>query len=105
MSEEELKKGCGTWSEGKVKGVTFQTQCGNTGFKDKVCLCEVCQARLEGFQKGKLEQKKEELEFLKHIKQMLISQDIIRKSDSRPTIRTIQERISFLNKDFGEKEK
>ncbi|MFA5396817.1 MAG: hypothetical protein WC346_12490, partial [Methanogenium sp.] len=34
------------WSEGKVKGVTFQTQCGNTGFKDKICLCEVCQAKL-----------------------------------------------------------
>lgn len=45
----------------------------------------------------------EELSFLEHIKQMLISQDSIRKSDSRPTIITIQERINFLKRELGVK--
>jgi methionyl-tRNA synthetase len=43
---ENILKGCGHMSEGMVKGLRFQTQCGNTGFKDAVCLCEVCQAKL-----------------------------------------------------------
>ena len=48
----------------------------------------------------------DEIRFLEHIKQMLISQDMIRKSDSRPTIRDIQNRIQELKqslKELGEK--
>ena len=44
---EELMKGCGAWTKGKMKGLPFETQCGNEGFKDAVCLCEVCRARID----------------------------------------------------------
>jgi hypothetical protein len=73
MNEEELKKGCGRYIEEEDR------DCGNKyGYYKRerrnyivkksgydLWLCPTCQARLEGFQKGKLEQKKEELEFLK----------------------------------------
>jgi hypothetical protein len=67
---EEVKKGCGSWSEGKVKGLTVQMQCGNTGFKDKICLCEVCRDKLAAYeqcQKWEAERDKEEIEWLKEI--------------------------------------
>ena len=70
MNEEELKKGCG-----KEAGfITFTDDFGNKDEDVMLCgdttkkingeielfLCDTCQARLEGFQKGKLEQKKED---------------------------------------------
>ena len=71
MNEEELKEGCGEVLQYLNNG--FKLRCGS--FKkspdDIACgeyniiLCPTCQARLECFQKGKLEQKKEELSFMK----------------------------------------
>ena len=61
MNEEELKKGCG---KRQGRGLNFYI-CGDLLMN---VLCPTCQARLEGFQKGKLEQKKEELKFLKSIR-------------------------------------
>jgi uncharacterized protein YcnI len=70
MNEEELKKGCG-----KEAGfITFTDDFGNKDEDVMLCgdttkkingeielfLCDTCQARLEYFQKGKLEQKKED---------------------------------------------
>jgi hypothetical protein len=70
MNEEELKKGCGKETDYfnyiDCNDNEIFWKCGEEGEFIKVkVLCPTCQARLEGFQKGKLEQKKEELKFLK----------------------------------------
>lgn len=71
MNEEELKKGCGKYIGYVIKlGFKIDYKCGDLiwdevkGIKE-IKYCPICQARLEGFQEGKLEQKKEELKFLK----------------------------------------
>ena len=75
MNEEELKKGCG-----KEAGfITFTDDFGNKDEDVMLCgdttkkingeielfLCDTCQARLEGFQKGKLEERERVFELLK----------------------------------------
>lgn len=69
-TEDEIMKGCGQWSKGKLKGLPFETQCGNTGFKDKVCLCDVCREKLKTFQEAiKLGEEKARKEFLEIVNQ------------------------------------
>ena len=61
MNEEELKKGCG-------EGLDGFHYCGEEmGINDKRFLCDKCKGLLEGFQKGKLEAIKDELNFLREI--------------------------------------
>jgi hypothetical protein len=63
MNEEELKKGCG--KSFFVNGVVAEYDQAEydqfTTCEEGIGLCPTCQARLEGFQRGKLEQKKEGL--------------------------------------------
>lgn len=76
MNEEELKKGCGKETDYfnyiDCNDNEIFWKCGEEGEFIKVkVLCPTCQARLEGFQKGKLEQKREELERVKKLKDKL----------------------------------
>ena len=65
MNEEELKKGCGKDLKRKAfENPSLSLYCGIEIFVSesvdlKVILCQTCKAKLEYFQKGKLEQKKE----------------------------------------------
>jgi len=61
---EKIEKGCGAWSQGVVKGLSVQMQCGNTGFKDKLALCEICRAELKATIKTSIEWCEDEIEFL-----------------------------------------
>jgi hypothetical protein len=62
MNEEELKKGCGKETDYfnyiDCNDNEIFWKCGEEGEFIKVkVLCPTCQARLEGFQKGKLEER------------------------------------------------
>jgi hypothetical protein len=90
MNEEELKKGCGLgfWYRGFwYRDIQF-VYCG-----DKLFLCPTCQARLEGFQKGKLEAIKDELNFLREIEKGTSCID---------TKMFLKLRIEQLQKEIGE---
>jgi hypothetical protein len=91
MNEEELKKGCGLgfW----YRDIQF-VYCG-----DKLFLCPTCQARLEGFQKGKLEQKKEELEFLLDLN--LHYTNYIENNVVSERIKELDKEIEQLQKEIG----
>jgi hypothetical protein len=83
MNEEELKKGCG-------KELMFGGIC------EEDNLCIKCENLIEGFQKGKLEQKKEELKFL-------ISEYFVYLNIDGGFIRDkIVKRIKQLQKEIGE---
>ena len=65
MNEEELKKGCGKefYTHDRIILVKCGTECKHDKRKfNQIHLCPTCQARLEGFQKGKQEAQKMFLE-------------------------------------------
>jgi uncharacterized protein YbaR (Trm112 family) len=101
MNEEELKKGCGKDLKRKAFGnPSLSLYCGIEVFVSesvglKVILCPTCQAKLEGFQKGKLEQKKEELELLIKINGLWFD------DEEKGMINIIQKRIKQLQKEIG----
>ena len=115
MNEEELKKGCGKefYTHDRIILVKCGTECKHDKRKsNQIHLCTTCQARLEYFQKGKLEQKKEELDYLVKLKEDL-KQDIDKQrtdvynngySDGlRDVLKyRISERIKQLQKEIGE---
>ena len=101
MNEEELKKGCGketiAYSHMDCNDNDVYFRCGQFNLdKGIIEYCEICQARLEGFQKGKLEQKKEELEFLYSLK--------TREDGNKVCINytIIMNKIKQLQKEIGE---
>ena len=68
MNEEELKKEIEKWSKGCNVNIDFPK---GLKYCDGINLCKVCktnldlyEAKLKGFQEGKLEQKKEDLELM-----------------------------------------
>jgi hypothetical protein len=100
MNEEELKKGCGKETDYfnyiDCNDNEIFWKCGEEGEFIKVkVLCPTCQAKLEGFQKGKLEQKKEELELLIKINGLWFD------DEEKGMINIIQKRIKQLQKEIG----
>ena len=97
MNEEELKKGCG---KRQGRGLNFYI-CGDLLMN---VLCPTCQARLEGFQKGKLEQKKEELNYWDKLEKSFgtslefENNYYLKKKD----FELIRNRIKQLQKEIGE---
>ena len=87
MNEEELKKGCGK----KYVHSQGYDICGEHYGDGSVALCPNCSGKLEGFQKGKLEQKKEELGFIKKIYRKYCFEILLK------------ERIKQLQKEIGGK--
>jgi hypothetical protein len=94
MNEEELKKGCG---KQQGRGLNFYI-CGDLLMN---VLCPTCQARLEGFQKGKLEQKKEELDFLEYFERCSKNIGSIQIIINRLSY-NVEQRIKQLQKEIGE---
>jgi hypothetical protein len=91
MNEEELKKGCG--KSFFVNGVVAEYDQAEydqfTTCEEGIGLCPTCQARLEGFQKGKLEER----ERIKRIIECL---------EKETRIRTYQSIWRQLQKEIGE---
>ena len=107
--EEELKKGCGKDTDYfnyiDCNDNEIFWKCGEEGEFIKVkVLCPTCQARLEGFQKGKLEQKKEELNYWDKLEKSFgtslefENNYYLKKKD----FELIRNRIKQLQKEIGE---
>ena len=96
MNEEELKKGCGKefYTHDRIILVKCGTECKHDKRKyNQIHLCPTCQARLEGFQKGKQEAKKM---FLEEIDKLSFNMDFSERThcmDSVVLVRELKSKI------------
>ena len=107
MNEEELKKGCGKETDYfnyiDCNDNEIFWKCGEEGEFIKVkVLCPTCQARLESFQKGKLEER-ERIE--KIIDKFMKERTYIKSSDEGTNVSIIKFmpfELEQLQKEIGE---
>jgi len=93
---EKILKGCGVWSQGNIKGLTIQMQCGDDRFKDKIGLCEVCRAELKATIKTSIEWCEDEIKFLNERKKAYNDDERFMFSNFGERLEQLQTHLNWL---------